>query len=124
MMLAKREENGVPSPDSTPSLDEVENILGYKFKDWSLLEVALTHVSFTGASGSYERLEYVGDAVLSLMFAEDQYSRYPKLLPGDLTLLRAANVDTEKLARVAIKLGLHRYLRHKQPLLEEKVRGR
>ncbi|KAK7860672.1 ribonuclease 3-like protein 2, partial [Quercus suber] len=68
---------------------------------------------------SYERLEYVGDAVLNLLFTKEHYSLYPNLSPGPLTRLRAANVDTDKLARVAIRHGLHRYLRHKKPLLGE-----
>ncbi|KAK9285317.1 hypothetical protein L1049_024508 [Liquidambar formosana] len=70
---------------------------------------------------SYERLEYVGDSVLSLLFAKEHYFLYPELPPGSLTRLRAVNVDTEKLARVALRHGLHRYLRHKKPLLEEQI---
>lgn len=105
-----------------PNLDEVEEIFGYKFKNRGLLEEAFTHSSFPSESGSYERLEYVGDAVLNLLFTKEHYFSYPDLQPGPLTRLRAANVDTEKLARVAIKHGLHRYLRHKKPLLEEQIR--
>nr|XP_023887100.1 ribonuclease 3-like protein 3 isoform X1 [Quercus suber]POE67789.1 ribonuclease 3-like protein 3 [Quercus suber] len=105
-----------------PNLDEVEEILGYKFKDKSLLEEAFTDSSFSGELPSYERLEYVGDAVLNLLFTKEHYSLYPNLSPGPLTRLRAANVDTDKLARVAIRHGLHRYLRHKKPLLGEQIR--
>lgn len=104
-----------------PNLDEVEEILGYKFKDKSLLEEAFTDSSFSGELPSYERLEYVGDAALNLLITKEHYSLYPNLSPGPLTRLRAANVDTDKLARVAIRHGLHRYLRHKKPLLEEQV---
>ncbi|KAF3953692.1 hypothetical protein ACB098_06G091600 [Castanea mollissima] len=105
-----------------PNLDEVEEILGYKFKDKSLLEEAFTDSSFSGELPSYERLEYVGDAVLNLLITKEHYSLYPNLSPGPLTRLRAANVDTDKLARVAIRHGFHRYLRHKKPLLEEQIR--
>lgn len=105
-----------------PNLDEVEEILGYKFKDKSLLEEAFTDSSFSGELPSYERLEYVGDAVLNLLFTKEHYSLYPNLSPGPLTRLRAANVDTDKLARVAIRHGLHRFLRHKKPLLGEQIR--
>ncbi|XP_075672213.1 ribonuclease 3-like protein 3 [Castanea sativa] len=105
-----------------PNLDEVEEILGYKFKDKSLLEEAFTDCSFSGELPSYERLEYVGDAVLNLLITKEHYSLYPNLSPGPLTRLRAANVDTDKLARVAIRHGLHRYLRHKKPLLEQQIR--
>lgn len=104
-----------------PSLDGVEEILCYKFNNKSLLEEAFTHASFPDKCFSYERLEYVGDSVLNLLFTKEQYFKYPDLPPGALTRLRAANVDTEKLARVAIKHKLYTYLRHKMPLLEDQV---
>ncbi|XP_022760080.1 ribonuclease 3-like protein 3 [Durio zibethinus] len=107
--------------DSLPNLNEVEEILGYGFTNKRLLEEAFTHVSL-GHGLSNERLEYVGDSVLNLLFTKHQYFEYPDLPPGVLTRLRAANVDTEKLARVAIKHGLHRFLRHKKPLLEKQIR--
>ncbi|KAL5794142.1 hypothetical protein ACOSP7_002736 [Xanthoceras sorbifolium] len=105
-----------------PSFDELEEILGYKFKNKSLLEEAFTDSSYPEKHFSYERLEYVGDSVLNLLFTKEQFFMYPDLPPGALTRLRSANVNTEKLARVAIKLGLHRYLRHKKPVLEEQIR--
>ncbi|XP_048434652.1 ribonuclease 3-like protein 3 [Pyrus x bretschneideri] len=107
------------------NLEEVEKIIGYKFENKVLLQEAFTHSSFVPAEwsgSSYERLEYVGDAVLNLIFSREQYLLYPDLAPGPLTRLRAANVDTEKLARVAVKHGLYRYLRHRKPLLEEQIR--
>ncbi|XP_062028315.1 ribonuclease 3-like protein 3 [Rosa rugosa] len=105
---------------SLPSLDEVEEIIGYKFENKNLLEEAFTHSSFM-CSFSYERLEYIGDAVLNLLFSREHYFLYPDLAPGKLTRLRAANVDTEKLARVALRHGFHRYLRHKKRLLEDQI---
>ncbi|MFQ6620270.1 hypothetical protein Gotur_000507 [Gossypium turneri] len=107
---------------TTPlSLDEVEVILGYEFKNKQLLEEAFTDASL-GEDFSNERLEYVGDSVLNLLFTKDQYFEYPDLSPGALTRLRAANVDSDKLARVAVKHGFHRFLRHKKPLLEDQIR--
>ncbi|XP_059452440.1 ribonuclease 3-like protein 3 [Corylus avellana] len=111
---------------SVPDLNEVEEILGYRFKNRRLLEDAFTHASFSAGEGggggaSYERLEYVGDAVLTLLFSKEHYFLYPNFPPGPLTQLRAANVDSEKLARAAVKHGLHRFLRHKKPFLEEKI---
>ena len=105
---------------SLPSLDEVEKIIGYEFTNKDLLEEAFTHSSFM-CSSSYERLEYVGDSVLQILFSREHYLLYRDLAPGKLTHLRAANVDTEKLARVALKHGFHRYLRHKKRLLEVQV---
>lgn len=114
--------SGKQTTDWLTDLDEVEEILHYKFKNKKLLEEALTHASFSDQCFSYERLEYVGDSVLNLLFTKEQYFLYQDLPPGALTRLRSANVDTEKLARVAIKHKLHRYLRHKMPFLEEQIR--
>ncbi|KAK7306649.1 hypothetical protein VNO77_44601 [Canavalia gladiata] len=116
-----KEERKEPLPPPLP-LDEVEAILGYKFKNKCLLEEAYMHETYsTEKCFSYQRLEYVGDAVLNLLVTKEQFFTYPNLSPGKLTDLRSANVDTEKLARVALKHGFHRYLRHKKPLLEEQI---
>ncbi|KAH7533100.1 hypothetical protein FEM48_Zijuj04G0094400 [Ziziphus jujuba var. spinosa] len=115
------------------NLEELEEILGYKFNNKRLLEEAFTHASalktsnssstsFSSSSSSYERLEFVGDAVLSLLISREHYFLYPDLSSGPLTRLRSSNVDTEKLARVAVKHGLHRFLRHNKPKLEDEIR--
>ncbi|XP_058087265.1 ribonuclease 3-like protein 3 [Magnolia sinica] len=107
------------------SCEEVEKILGYRFKDRGLVQEALTHPSYyhpLKPSVTYERLEFVGDSVLNCLMTKELFSSYPELSPGPLTLLRAANVDTEKLARVAVNHGLHRYARHKVLSLEEQIR--
>ncbi|XP_059292493.1 ribonuclease 3-like protein 3 [Lycium ferocissimum] len=102
-------------------VEELQEIIGYKFKNPSLLHQAFTHPSFKEKCESYERLEYMGDSVLNLLIAKEHYFLHPDLPPGNLTKLRAANVDTEKLARVAIKYDFHKYLRHKKPLLKGQV---
>ena len=102
------------------SLKEMENIIGYKFKKKFLLQQAFTHSSYQGAE-SYERLEYVGDSILNFLISKQQFYKYPNLPPGSLTALRAANVDTEKLARVAVKYNFHKYLRHENPTLSKQV---
>ncbi|TYI55903.1 hypothetical protein E1A91_D11G172200v1 [Gossypium mustelinum] len=119
-IIQQQSESAGESTQSLPSLDEVEQILGYDFNNKRLLEEAFTHASL-GLGFSNERLEYVGDSVLNLLFTKQQFFEYPDLPPGPLTRLRAANVDTEKLARAAVKHCLHRYLRHKKPLLKEQV---
>lgn len=112
----------IANDTDTPSLKEVEAILGYKFKDKQLLVQAFTHSSYCVENSiSYERLEYIGDSVLNFLTSKEQFLLYPDLDPGHLTRLLAANVDTEKLARIAIKHGLHRYMRHQKPQFEEKV---
>ncbi|XP_076926025.1 ribonuclease 3-like protein 3 [Bidens hawaiensis] len=107
-----------------PSLNEVEMIIGYTFKNKELLNEAFTHNSYKDhldPQTSNERLEYLGDSVLNLMFAKQHYFSYPKMKSGELTQLRAANVDTEALARVGFKHGLHRFLKHDDPSLNERV---
>ncbi|XP_038888348.1 ribonuclease 3-like protein 3 [Benincasa hispida] len=108
--------------DSAASLDGIEAILNYEFRDKRLLEEAFTDASYSPENcSSFERLEYVGDSVLNFLITREQYFSNPNLSPGSLTRLRAANVDTEKLARVAITHGFHRYLRHNKPDLHPKI---
>ncbi|KAL9159154.1 hypothetical protein ABFS82_08G116300 [Erythranthe guttata] len=106
---------------SLQSLGEVEKMIGYNFKNRSLLNEAFTHPSYRKTCVSYERLEYIGDSVLNLLIAKEQFSKYPNLPPGLLTPLRAANVDTEKLARVAIQHNFHRYIRLGTPVLKKQI---
>ncbi|KAI3712138.1 hypothetical protein L1987_70687 [Smallanthus sonchifolius] len=95
---------------------------GYDFKNKELLKEAFTHASYkTDDCLSYERLEYLGDSVLNHLIAKLHYSLYKNMAPGELTRLRAANVDTEALARAALKHGLHKYLRHRKPLLDGQI---
>ncbi|KAL8045429.1 hypothetical protein ABFX02_08G114000 [Erythranthe guttata] len=101
---------------------EIHEITGYEFHGPNLLQQAFTHHTYKeGICPSFERLAFVGDAVLDLFFATDHYSLYPDLDPGKLTRLRAANVDTEKLARVALKHHLHTFLRHDIFLLAAQI---
>ena len=114
-------QNYVPSPNDTDTcVSAVEDILGYTFNNKKLLEDALTHPSCID-SVSYQRLEFVGDAVLGLAFANFVFLGYPDVDQGILSLLRAANISTEKLARVAVRHGLYRYVRHNALALDAKV---
>lgn len=106
--------------DMATSIRAVEGILNYRFKNVKLLEEALTHSSCTN-SPSYQRLEFVGDAALGLAISNYVYLAYPELDPGQLSLLRAANISTEKLARVAVRHCLYKYVRHNTTALDEKV---
>ncbi|KAG5570277.1 hypothetical protein H5410_060043 [Solanum commersonii] len=107
--------------DMAASIRAVEEILNYKFKNEKLLEQALTHSSCTD-SPSYQRLEFVGDAALGLAISNFVYLTYPELDPGQLSLLRSANVSTEKLARVAVKHSLYKFVRHNTTSLDQKVK--
>lgn len=78
--------------------------LGYAPVNSALFDVALTHRSAAG--DNYERLEFLGDAVLNLLVAEYLYQRFPEADEGVLSRLRASLVSGESLARVAATLNL------------------
>ena len=82
--------------------------LGYSFKNTELLKEALTHPSFGGDHSvpNYQRLEFLGDAVLELSVSRYLYLTHPGMDEGPLTRARAALVREEALARVAGELGL------------------
>ena len=102
--------------DITPDeerLARAERILGHSFSDRVLLRTALTHPSYadeTGSESSYERLEFLGDAVISLVVSDEAYRRHPDLAEGDLTQLKIAAVSGTTLAEVAENLGLEETL--------------
>jgi ribonuclease-3 len=83
--------------------------LRYAFRDLTLLETALTHRS--AGRRNYERLEFVGDAVLSFVMAELLYRECPEADEGELSRRRAALVSGSTLAEVAAELGLGAQLR-------------
>jgi len=90
---------------------KVEKRLGLRFQEPSLLIEALTHPSFLNENPatkqvSYERLEFLGDAVLGAIVAAELYQRFPDLQEGQMTKLRAYLVQRESLAKAAGKLGL------------------
>ena len=98
------------------SLSELEGRIGYQFKDRYLLECALTHASFANEQKihrykDYERLEFLGDAVLEMVSSAFLYNEYPDKREGELTKLRASLVCEPSLADCARHLGIPAYLR-------------
>ena len=94
----------------------LESRIGYTFRDAKLLETALTHSSYANECGdegaeSYERLEYLGDAVMGLEVALMIFEKGPQMSEGQMTSARAALVRTEGLARIARSIGLGECLR-------------
>jgi len=87
----------------------LEHELGYRFKDEALLARALTHRSAGGQHN--ERLEFLGDAALSLMVADALYERLPDAPEGHLSRLRASLVRRSSLAQIARALGFPQRLR-------------
>jgi len=82
--------------------------LAYTFKDEALLTRALTHRSYSRKS--YERLEFLGDAVLNFIMAEELYRRYPRAKEGEMSRRRAFLVNGEKLVKLAQKLKINTHL--------------
>lgn len=86
-------------------LEQLEKRLGYTFHNKGLLNRALTHRSYVGAENN-ERLEFLGDAVLSHIVTEELYQRYPKAREGELSRMRSALVRGDRLALMAKTLEL------------------
>lgn len=92
-----------------PALSRLNELLGYSFRDESLLEQALTHRS--AGSRNNERLEFLGDGILNFVIAEALFRQYPQHSEGDLSRLRAYLVNGETLASIARELKLGDFLR-------------
>jgi len=88
--------------------------LGYTFQNIVLLDQALTHRSYVhetvGSSADYERLEFLGDAVLGLIISADVYTAHATAREGQLSQLRARLVNQETLASLACQLDIGRFL--------------
>ena len=116
-------------------IGQLETRIGYSFKSKALLREALTHSSYAHEMKSKrmdaqcnERLEFLGDSVLSLVTSEYLFSKYGELPEGDLTHIRAALVQSQALASYAKKIELGDYLylgngeeknRYRQSILED-----
>ena len=94
-------------------MDEIQKSIGYSFKNRALLETALTHPSYAGDHRieSYQRLEFLGDAVLELCVSEMLYRAHTGLSEGVLTRMRAELVCEDALSEAALRLGLDKGLR-------------
>lgn len=102
--------------------DALQGALNISFNDKGLLIEAITHASRPSSGVScYQRLEFVGDAVLDHLITRHLFFTYTDLPPGRLTDLRAAAVNNENFARVAVKHSLHLHLRHGSSALEKQV---
>lgn len=96
-------------------LTELQERIGYSFRQEGLLRQAVTHSSYANEKhmkklSDNERLEFLGDAVLEVVSSEFLYRNYPKLPEGDLTKLRASIVCEPTLALCTREIGLGDYL--------------
>lgn len=96
-------------------LKELENKIGYEFKEKVLLLQALTHSSFSNEQKinrykNYERLEFLGDAVLELLSSSFFFETYPEMSEGQMTRMRSSMVCEPALAFCARDLSLGKYI--------------
>ncbi|XP_011300777.1 endoribonuclease Dicer [Fopius arisanus] len=92
-----------------PWAASIENTLEYKFKDRSFLLQAFTHPSYSNnnITTDYQRLEFLGDALIDYLITVHIYRSCGNLTPGDLTDLRSALVNNITFACLTVKYGLH-----------------
>mgnify|MGYP000471009456 CR=1 FL=1 len=93
---------------SNNHLDVLQRTLGYTFKNTTLFDQALTHRSYKGANN--ERLEFLGDAILSLVIAEYLYQNFPSAKEGQMSRLRSLLVKGVTLAEIGKEFKLGDYL--------------
>jgi len=97
----------ITQTDIDQRLERTEEILGYRFTDRALLQQALTHASATEGNpeDDYERLEFLGDAIVGFAIADAVFERYPSFPEGDLTKLRVSVINGSFLSEVMGELG-------------------
>lgn len=112
-IFAKREQKPAVSDDFSKKLGSIEKVLGYAFQEPHLLERALTHSSFASQNNirySYERLEFLGDAVLQLVVSDYLFKTHLHLNEGTLTKYRTILVNGSYLSECANRLDLGRWI--------------
>jgi len=108
-------------------IDKAQKAVGHRFKDQKLLLKALTHKSFAAESGSSEfneRMEFLGDSILSAVVSDFLYNKYPENDEGRLSQIKSQIVSRLQLARWAkkIKLGEYLYISKGEELNAARVR--
>ena len=117
------------------SMNELEKKTGYSFQNKELLKQAFTHSSFVNEQRinrlpDYERLEFLGDAVLEVTVSDFLFRRFPDVKEGELTKRRASIVCGSSLARIMEEFGFGEYIqmgkgedttggRHKENILSD-----
>lgn len=103
--------------------EKFEEILGYRFRDRSYLLQAMTHASYSPnrLTDCYQRLEFLGDAVLDYLITRHLYEDPRQHSPGALTDLRSALVNNTIFASLAVRHGFHKYFRHLSPGLNDVI---
>ena len=99
------------TPETDDKLAQIQERLDYRFTEPALLATALRHASAAGDElESNQRLEFLGDAVLSLVIAHHLYERFPQKAEGDLTRLKSSIVSRNALFSIASELNIGRFI--------------
>src|SRR6478609_3610532 len=102
---------GPPTDHEADILADCQEAIGYKFRKPEMLRSALTHTSGANTRlASFERLEFLGDAVLGLVCVEQLYRRFPEYQEGDMTKVKSAVVSRATCARFSLVLRLGDFL--------------
>ena len=110
---------------NNPNLGPLQESIGYTFNNQELLQIALTHRSSLNdptIKESYERLEFLGDAILEMLISTFLFEKYPDKMEGYLTAARSAIVRTESLSQIAKGFNLGSFIRMSKG--EESTGGR
>lgn len=96
-------------------IEQLQLSLGYRFADYAHLHQALTHPSFHNeqevGGGDYQRLEFLGDAILGMLLAETLFARFPGAAEGELSRSRAQLAGQGTLAQIARNMGFGAFIR-------------
>ncbi|KAF9501149.1 hypothetical protein BDN71DRAFT_1439412 [Pleurotus eryngii] len=104
---------GIPEYAASPLFSHLQEMLGYTFRRTELIAEAMTHPSFASEVGgpSYQRLEFLGDAVLDLIVVSYLYDKFPKATSHQLSFPRSRAICSTALAWVAVnRLQLHKVM--------------
>ncbi|XP_021945451.1 endoribonuclease Dicer [Folsomia candida] len=107
----------------SPLVDHLELMLEYRFKNKWIIVEAFTHPSYThnGSTNAYQRLEFLGDAVLDFLVTHHIYNTQNKVTAGSLTDLRSALVNNVTFGSQAVRYGFHKLLLQFSPRLQESI---
>lgn len=109
----------------TCEMETFQENIGYVFKNKVLLLEAFTHPTYSDntITGSYQRLEFLGDAILDFLVTQHIYNHCSKnLTPGSLTILRSALVNNNIFATIAVEKNYQKYLKEYSPKLFNNIR--
>jgi ribonuclease-3 len=107
------------------ALQQIEQIIGYKFSDADILVKAFAHSSAVdNRLSSNERLEFFGDAVLGAVICQILFERFTNRLEGELTKLKSMLVSRETCAQVARHLGIHKFLKVGKSMISNRALSR